>query len=57
MEKLYELLDRYSERFGEPLPLRMISGSSLEEIEKLVDRCIKDGKPYEIKDDDPNVLY
>lgn len=57
MDKLYEILDRYSERFGEPLPLMMIPDASYEGIEKLVEQCLKDGKPYEPEDNDPDILY
>lgn len=51
-----EKLDAYREKFGEQFPLMLCMGMPDKDIIKIIDKCLKSGKPYdpEIEDD---VLY
>lgn len=57
MDELNELQERYRAKFGEILPLFMVSDRSIEGIRKLIDECIESGKPYEPEDNGPGILY
>ena len=45
---LFEYVDTFDENF----PTHMMMGKSEEEIIDIIKQCIKDGKPYEVKEDD-----
>ena len=43
MEKLCE----YADLFGENFPIFELNSKTSEEIEEIIDKCIKEGHPYE----------
>ena len=60
LNKLFEKkLNEYIERFGENFPTFCYSATSVEDVIKMIDDCIANGKPVELPDDyhDPNVCY
>ena len=50
MNKLEELMERYEEKFGEMIPLKMIHMTE-DELEETLDECLKTGKAYELPED------
>lgn len=52
-----EKLEQYVEQFGENFPLFIVGNMDEDEIIKVIDDCIESGEPYEIEDDDSNVVY
>ena len=51
-----EKLDEYEMFFNEPFPMRLCMGMPDKDVIKIIDKCLKSGKPYdpEIEHD---VLY
>ena len=46
---MWEVLDKYQEKFGDQFPLYMMQGADEEEIIKTAQKCIDIGKPFEYK--------
>ena len=44
-------LNEYAELFGENFPIFIVRNLEESEIIKIIDECIKNNKPYEIKDE------
>lgn len=51
-----ELLIKYVDAFGENFPLFMCMGIDDEKIMKIIEDCLKDGVPYEVKQKE-NAVY
>lgn len=47
-----ELLNKYKKQFGEEFPLMLFRSVSEEDISEIIEKCLKDGKPYEPNLDD-----
>lgn len=48
-------LNEYAKRFDDNFPIMGMMGVSDEEIEKIIDECLKTGKPYDPCYEDGNV--
>lgn len=57
MSKLDDKLDEYVKKFNDSFPIMMMLGASDDKIIDLIDKAIKENKPYEITDDDPSVIF
>ena len=55
MDELDELIEQYEEKFGEMIPLKMISLSE-KKLEKILRECLKIGKPYEIDEETKKLM-
>lgn len=51
-----ELLLKYVDTFNENFPLYMCMGMEDEEITKIIEKCLKDGVPYEVNQE-KNAVY
>lgn len=57
MSKLDDKLDEYVKKFNDSFPIMMMLGASDDKIIDLIDKAIKENKPYEITDDDSSVIF
>lgn len=57
MKEFWAKMDAYKEAFGEDFPLYEMLGGDEKQIMGIIDKCIKDGKPYESKHRGDGVLY
>jgi hypothetical protein len=46
-DKFWDKMDEYQERFDDQFPLMAFRGVDMAEIEKMLDECLANGKPYE----------
>lgn len=56
MKDIEKLMDEYAGKFNEPFPWLQVEGTE-EEIAAMIEKSIKDGKPVEIPDRGPGVVY
>ena len=52
LEKLEKLQDEYFKKFKDTFPTYCVKDKSIEEIIKLIQKCIDDGKPTNLCDEE-----
>ena len=55
MDELDELIEQYEEKFGEMIPLKMISLSE-KQLEQILRECLKICKPYEMDEETKKLM-
>ena len=43
-----ELLKKYEDAFNECFPLMLMRGASEDDVKDAIEKCLKNGKPYEV---------
>lgn len=56
MSELYDLLEKYVERFEENFPFFLVMGMSDEEIRKQLEESLETGEPFR-PEVDPDMIY
>ena len=57
MSRIDKLLDEYVDTFHKNFPYFMTNLRGEEEIDETIEKCLKEGKEYEVEDDGPDVMY
>jgi len=49
MEKVNNLIEKYSSKFGESFPIYVLRGKTDQELINILEKCIKTNKPHRVE--------